>query len=149
MRRKGDSHTINIFGEEPKKRPLPPGGAYTKLVGMAKIEGAQGRIAWMRKIGIAYLVVDREPDNPYDTNAIRLLLPGDGLPEERVVGYLKATLAAHLAPILDAGKHRVRCRVEMVTGGEPGKEYLGINVALFCTDGFDLLSHHPGYTGGE
>lgn len=146
MSRNGDQHTINIFGDEPKKpRPLPAGGIHTKAVGMTYIPGAEERIARVRMIGIIYLVVERHYDNAADPNAIRLLLPGSGTPEDRAVGYLSADLAARLAPILDAGEHRMRCRVEDVTGGVSGKEHYGLNVALYCVDGFDLVPYHPRY----
>jgi hypothetical protein len=145
MSRGGDIHTLNIFGDGPKKRPLPPGGIYTSLVAMTFISGAEERLAHVRAIGIVYLVIDRHYENTKDPNAIRLLLPGAGNPEQRSVGYLSADLAARLAAIVDAGEHHMRCRVEAVTGGVPGKKHYGVNVALYCVDGFDLLPYHPRY----
>lgn len=144
MSKRADQHTLNIFGDDPRKRPLPPGGIYTRLVGVRRIQGAQARIGRMKRVGVVYLVVSREPHNAYDPNAIALLAPGNAPVERRLVGYLDRELAAALAPVVDARPGRLRCRVEQVTGGDDGK-FFGVNVALFYDDGFDLLPYHPRY----
>lgn len=147
MSKRQDSHSVDLFGDGPqrKPRPLPPGGIYTRLVGVSMVDPEQKRLQKARRLGIAYLVVDREPDNDADPNAIRLLLPGQGPEEDRSVGYLDKEMAASLAPVVDARASLMRCRIEKVTGGEGGKRY-GVNVALYYDDGFDLLPYHPRYT---
>ncbi len=43
----------------------------------------------------------REPDNPYDPNAVRVVLSGEH------IGYVPKSVAEHLAPAMDGGE-RVR-----------------------------------------
>ena len=61
----------------------------------------------------------REPQNPYDPNAIAVRY--GALP----LGYLKKGIAAHLAPLVDAGA-RYRARIASLTGG--GEQHRGVNI---------------------
>lgn len=60
----------------------------------------------------------REPDNQYDTNAIRVECCGS------VLGHIKAEVAAKLAPKIDSGKAIIKGNIAEITGGfAPGVKY--------------------------
>lgn len=63
----------------------------------------------------------REPNNPYDTNAIKVIA------DYQHIGYVKAELAQQLAPIMDKGNNP---KVELlgVTGG--GDKNYGCNIRI-------------------
>lgn len=93
---------------------------HTKLAGVT-FEGRQEVVA--RLAPGTPLRLERQPSNPYDPCACALLDPaGDQ------VGFFNRTLAAALAPVLDAG---VEYDVEVtdVTGGAEGAS-LGVNVRV-------------------
>ena len=48
------------------------------------------------------VVLTRTPDNPHDTNAIRVVCPALG--EHGIIGHLPSPLARRLAPQMDAGQ---------------------------------------------
>lgn len=93
---------------------------HTKLAGVT-FEGRQSAIEHVRP-GMS-LAMRRQPDNPYDTNAIALF---DAHGHQ--AGFLNRRLAAVLAPAIDAG---VEYDVEItdVTGGEDGR-FFGVNVLV-------------------
>jgi single-stranded-DNA-specific exonuclease len=97
---------------------------HTKLAGVT-FEGRQevlGRIS-----AGTPLRLERQPQNPFDTNACALFDPqGDQ------IGFLNRRLAAALAPSVDAG---VGYDVEVteVTGGDDGRS-LGVNVLVSRRD---------------
>lgn len=70
--------------------------------------------------GVALELV-REPEHEKDRNAIAVFYGTLRL------GYVKAAIAKHLAPLVDAGA-RYRARVENVTGG--GNKHYGVNIFI-------------------
>ncbi len=75
------------------------------------------------------LIVEREPDNPVDRNAIAVYphsykYTGD---DEDKIGYLSAELAEELAPKMDGG-YTVECDLTDITGGD--EKSLGVNICL-------------------
>lgn len=92
-------------------------------------EGRQDVIAGLR-VG-AELELRREPSNPHDANAIAVHYGNLQL------GFFNRRMAAHLAPLIDAGA-RYRARIASLTGGRPslreaqGKlldaRHLGVNI---------------------
>lgn len=44
------------------------------------------------------VTLEREPSNPYDHNAVRIIAHGE------FIGYVQADLTPHISPILDAGE---------------------------------------------
>ena len=67
----------------------------------------------------------REPDNPYDENAIRIY---DGTYSDDDIGYLSRDLAAEIAPIMDSNRQLVMADVIDVTGQD--KETQGVNILI-------------------
>ncbi len=64
----------------------------------------------------------REPNNPYDTNAIKVIC------DYQHIGYIKAELAEEIAPIMDSGKE-LNGYITQITGGIDGKNY-GCNMHI-------------------
>lgn len=97
---------------------------YTKLAGVT-FEGRQSVLEQL--MPGSPLRIERQPENPFDANAVALLDP-----RGEQVGFLNRRLAAVLAPVLDAG---VPYDVEVsdVTGGGEGQS-LGVNVLLTRRD---------------
>lgn len=71
--------------------------------------------------------LQREPENPYDSNAIAAFL-GD-----HQIGYLKSEVAERHAEGLDSGQVALYAVIESVNGGTKNKPNLGVtlNVTLF------------------
>ena len=67
------------------------------------------------------LTLKRDPQNPYDTNAVAVIAP-DG----RQLGYLPREVAGRVSPDIDAGAHYTAF-VETVTGGDADSLY-GVNI---------------------
>jgi single-stranded-DNA-specific exonuclease len=80
---------------------------HTKIAGVS-FEGRQDVIAGLR-VG-AELELHREPGNPHDPNAIAVHYGNLQL------GFFNRKMAAHLAPLMDAGA-RYRARIASLTGG--------------------------------
>lgn len=64
----------------------------------------------------------REPNNPYDTNAIKVIC------DYQHIGYIRAGLAEEIAPIMDSGKE-LKGYITQITGGTNGKTY-GCNIHI-------------------
>ncbi|MDR3687008.1 MAG: single-stranded-DNA-specific exonuclease RecJ [Coriobacteriia bacterium] len=118
------AHADEILAREEYSGISDAPSFHTKLAGVT-FEGRQGVLE--RVSAGTPLRLVRQPDNPYDANAIAMFDPqGDQ------VGFLNRRLAAALAPTVDAG---VEYDVEVtdVTGGE-GDRSLGVNVLLTRRD---------------
>jgi single-stranded-DNA-specific exonuclease len=89
---------------------------HTKVAGVS-FEGRQDTIAGLN--AGALLTLERQPDNPYDSNAIAVLYGNLHL------GFIHRGMAAHLAPPIDGGA-RYRARVASLTGG--GGKHRGLNI---------------------
>lgn len=94
---------------------------YTKIVGVS-FEGRQDTIAGLQE-GYA-LELARQPDNPKDPNAIAVRYGAMQL------GFLRAQIAKHLAPLIDAGT-RYRARVASLTGAGTRDLHRGVNVYVW------------------
>jgi single-stranded-DNA-specific exonuclease len=92
---------------------------HTKLVGVS-YEGRQDTIAGL-KLG-EELMLERQPQNPYDPNAIAVRYGALQL------GFIRKEIAKHIAPHIDAGA-RYRARIESLTGG--GAKNRGVNIYMW------------------
>lgn len=93
----------------------------TKVVGVT-FENRQETIRQVRA-GQTILLI-REPNNPYDSNAISVRLENG-----EQLGYLKRELAYKLSSRLDKISTPVRGRILHITGGDMGKT-LGVNITF-------------------
>lgn len=92
---------------------------YSKVAGISQPERQEAaKLCHKNQV----LVLEREPSNAFDGNAVKVLTQ-DG----KVLGYLNRVLASELAPLLDSGK-RFSCIVKDVTGF--GKQSTGINIVV-------------------
>lgn len=87
----------------------------TKLAGVT-YDNRQAVIPTLRSDDL--LTLRREPNNPYDTNAIAVLTQNN-----RSVGFIPGPLAARLAPMLDKTTQLPKAKVLRVTGGSNGQVY--------------------------
>ena len=92
-----------------------PRSFFTKIVGVThrnKDRTSRQRLIAQCCVG-EELILEREPDNPVDTNAIKVLRATG-----QQLGYIRAEVAAnHLARDLDHGE-RPKCRIVNLTGGD-------------------------------
>src|SRR5580658_8056982 len=95
---------------------------HTKLAGVS-FEGRQDVIAGLH--AGAPLELRRQADNPHDANAIAVHYG------QLQLGFFNKRLAAHIAPLLDAGA-RYGARVASLTGGRSTGElkHRGVNVVI-------------------
>lgn len=67
----------------------------------------------------------REPNNPYDSNAIRVECNGEA------IGHLDASIAAQYANGIDNGFDFLEGKISEITGGKGYKTTYGCNIELF------------------
>ena len=102
---------------------------YTKVVGVTKRndeeESIQKLIDEMEDCGDEgkELYLLRDPRNKHDSNAIKVLSP-----VKQHIGYLSASVAEELAPLIDNGE-KVRVICKNITGGEDLS--WGCNIAIY------------------
>lgn len=75
----------------------------------------------------------REPNNPYDANAIKLLHRGVQ------VGHLKKELAEQFAPLIDAGHAKLTILVTEVTGGDIQHNFFNPGTTVAKNQGLNIL----------
>jgi len=93
-----------------------------RLVGVS-YGNAQDNIKTFAKPEIRWFAMVREPENPHDPNAIRVALFG-----EFFMGYIPKDIAAHLAPLMDAG--RVFDAEYVYVSRHPLHEMVGLSVKI-------------------
>ena len=90
----------------------------TRVVGVT-FEGRQAVVALLQFRET--VVLKREPDNPYDANAIRV---------ERLdgaqIGYIPKEMAITIAPLMDANGEALQGVVSMLTGSAYNGHSLGV-----------------------
>lgn len=96
----------------------------TKIVGVTKLndKGIDIQTILPTITEDSDLMLSREKDNPYDENAIKVIA------DYTHIGYIKAGLAAELAPIMDSGK-TVHVELIEITGG--GDKTYGCNIRVY------------------
>ena len=89
----------------------------TKVVGVT-FDGRQHNISKVNPI-VDKLIALREPDNPYDKNAIHIFVEKARGGRE-TIGYINRGLAAELAPEMDQGKQLIIHDYSITGSQEPG-----------------------------
>jgi hypothetical protein len=97
---------------------------YSKVAGVTRENQDQSNrqkiLADYRKLNLV-----REHDNPYDANAIKVLISNG-----KQIGYINSDLARELAPIIDKGKKTVEAHISEITGGTENKQSIGCNIFI-------------------
>lgn len=75
-----------------------------------------------------FLVLERDPQNYYDTNAIKVLTD-----DNRQIGYLGQRLAEELAPLMDAGQE-IECELKEVTGLDQDTQGVNIEITVYTPE---------------
>lgn len=96
----------------------------TKVAGVT-FEGRQDIAAGL-SVGVA-LELRREPENPYDPNALSVHYGA------LQIGFLNREMAAKLAPLIDAEGRRYAAEITAITGGKNGRSF-GINILVRRND---------------
>ena len=114
------SRAAEILARDETSRIADARSFATKVVGIT----FEGRQAVAQGVSEGdELLLERQPDNAHDPNAIALIAP-DG----SQVGFLRRQISSALAPLIDSGTE-YEARVLQVTGGDEGRS-LGINVQV-------------------
>lgn len=77
------------------------------------------------------MTLEREPNNTYDTNAIKVVIHILSIAKKAVIGYIPKRLAGELAKVIDTGIQIKASLIEII-GGYSYKETLGalINITI-------------------
>ncbi|MBR2836716.1 MAG: single-stranded-DNA-specific exonuclease RecJ [Coriobacteriales bacterium] len=94
---------------------------HTKIAGTT-FDGRQNLLSTLHEGDMLSLI--REPQNPHDSNAIKIL-NGQGTQ----IGYIKRLIAAAIAPRMDCGA-QYEAFIESITGGTPQKPTQGVNILV-------------------
>lgn len=96
-------------------------------------ENRQERLAFLKQFRPEELSVtlEREPENQYDTKAIKVVVHIKSLKRRTVIGYVPKGLARELAKDLDTGV-QVKASLMEIIGGYSYKEHLGalVNITI-------------------
>ena len=96
-------------------------------------ENRQERLNFLRQFKPEDLTVtlEREPENRFDRNAIRIVVHILPISRRTVIGYVPKGLARELSRVLDMGV-KVRASLMKIIGGYGYKESLGalVNIAV-------------------
>lgn len=75
------------------------------------------------------VTLERESNNAYDTNAIKIVVHILSIAKKTVVGYIPKGLAGDLAKVIDAGI-QIKASLIQIIGGYSYKETLGILINI-------------------
>lgn len=93
----------------------------------------QERLGFMKRFPVNTMQAElvREPENPFDKNAIKIVIHLRSINRKTVIGYVPRRLAAGLAAVIDAG---IQAKVELlqILGGYSYKENYGclLNISI-------------------
>jgi hypothetical protein len=86
---------------------------------------------------VVTVVLQHEPDNPYDSNAVAVVIEGRGK-----VGYLERAIAKRYAPKLAAAGGRATC-IAQLRGGDVARPSIGVVLDAATVVGAPLLDYDP------
>lgn len=93
----------------------------------------QERLAYIAqfKLNELQVTLQREPENPYDQDAVKVLITVLPIKKYTQVGYLPKSLSKELAKVMDAGVS-VKAKLMGIIGGYSYKENYGLllNIAV-------------------
>lgn len=95
------------------------------------MENRQKRLAYLknfRKKDLR-LVLRREPDNRYDSNAVQILVVVEPIRKYTVIGYVPKAISGQVSAAMDAGI-RLRAGLLDIIGGYSYKENYGLLIEM-------------------
>lgn len=102
---------VKARAERSKLAPKLPSEFQSAVVGVSFMDGYPETLHRLHElVGRRYLddhleevtaVLIRNPENPYDSNAVQVHIPALG--ESAMVGHLPGVIAARVAPVMDGG----------------------------------------------
>lgn len=96
-------------------------------------ENRQERIQFVQQFKPEDLSVtlEREPNNAYDSNAIKIVIHILSIAKKTIVGYIPKGIAGELAKVIDSGI-QIKASLKGIIGGYSYKETLGalINIII-------------------
>lgn len=94
-------------------------------------ENRQERLQFLKQFHLSDLTVtlEREPDNEFDSNAIRIVVHIKPISRRTVIGYVPKGLARELSKVIDMGI-LVKATLLQIIGGYSYKEALGALVGI-------------------
>ncbi len=133
---------VCIMANELKKSGYSLSQAFKKAWKRAKLsmiiraagttfENRQERIQFIQQFKPEDLSVslEREPNNTYDTNAIKVVIHILSIAKKAVIGYIPKGLAGDLAKVIDAGI-QIKASLIQIIGGYSYKETRGVLVNI-------------------
>lgn len=135
---------VCVMANELKKAGYSLSGAFKKAWKRVKLsmtiraagttfENRQERLQFLKQFPQKGLTVtlEREPNNPYDKNTIRIVVHILSLAKKTVVGFVPKGLTKELAKVLDMGIP-VKASLMQIIGGYSYKETLGalVNISI-------------------
>lgn len=77
------------------------------------------------------VTLEREPDNKFDNNAIKIVVHIEPISKKTVIGYIPKDFARELAKVIDRGI-QIKASLIQIIGGYSYKESLGalVNIAI-------------------
>ena len=77
------------------------------------------------------VTLEREPDNKFDNNAIKIVVHIEPISKKTVIGYIPKEFARELAKVIDRGI-QIKASLIQIIGGYSYKESLGalVNIAI-------------------
>ena len=115
-------------------------------------ENRQERLSFLKQFSPEDLSVtlEREPDNRYDPNAIRIVVHIHSIRRRTVTGYVPTGLARELAKVIDMGI-QVKASLMQIIGGYSYKENLGalVNITVYKETPLPVRQHWQGQSNPE
>ena len=96
-------------------------------------ENRQERLQFLKQFRMndLHVTLEREPENPFDSSAIKIMVHILPITKRTVIGYVPRGLAGELAKVLDMGVP-VKASLLEIIGGYSYKETLGalVNITI-------------------
>ena len=94
-------------------------------------ENRQDRLKFLQQFKMEDLTVtlEREPDNKFDSNAIRIVVHIKPISKKTIIGYVPRSYARELSKVIDIGV-QIKATLKQIIGGYSYKESLGALVSI-------------------
>ena len=117
---------VCTMANELKKEGYTLSQAFRKAWRRIKLSMKIRALGFMKQFPVDTMQAElvREPENPFDKNAIKIVVHLRSINRKTVIGYVPGGLAAGLAAVIDAGVN-VKAELLQILGGYSYKESYG------------------------